>query len=117
MPIKTMFFDMAFDSFTRAFNQLSDNSCVPLDRRLFKRVFIIYTLIEFQLFMGSGQSFLNQTSACLPRSIYSDIEIFITIKYLFNFDHHIIHFILVNQNHKVGMMMSYVLLQLYAMVI
>lgn len=72
---------MAFDSFTRAFNQLNDDLYIPLDRRLFERVFIIYELIRFQLFMGTGEKFLNECSAFLPRNIYTDIDKFIMINY------------------------------------
>ena len=53
----------AFDGFTRAFNELSDENRIHLDRRLFERVFLFHALIDFQLFMGTDQSFRNQTCA------------------------------------------------------
>lgn len=74
---------VAFDSFTRAFNQLHDGERVPLDRRLFERLFIIHGLVEFQLFMGNGQLFHNQPCAFLPRHPYSEIDQFI----MRNYDH------------------------------
>lgn len=72
---------VAFDAFTRAFNELSDDNSIQLDRRLFERAFIIYALIEFQLFMGTDQSFRNQTCAFLPRKLYTEIDEFIMMNY------------------------------------
>lgn len=80
---------MAFDSFTRAFNELNDGSCIPLDRRLFERLFIIHQLIEFQLFMGTGEKFLNQCTAFFPSNISIEIDTFI----LNNYDHFYKHFV------------------------
>ena len=74
---------MAFDAFTRAFNELSDDHRTCLDRRLFERIFIIHALIEFQLFMGIGQLFRNESCAFLPRNLYTEIDRFI----MMNYDH------------------------------
>ncbi|CAF4498411.1 unnamed protein product [Rotaria socialis] len=72
---------VAFDSFTRAFNELIDDSHIPLERRLFERIFIIYEIIQFQLFMGTGEKFLNQCCAFFPSNISTDIDNFIMVNY------------------------------------
>ena len=88
---------VAFDSFTRAFNQLHDGERVPLDRRLFERLFIIHGLVEFQLFMGNGELFHNQPCAFLPRNPFSEIDNFI----MRNYDHFYKTFVQFWSTHKV----------------
>ncbi|CAF3850826.1 unnamed protein product [Adineta steineri] len=72
---------VAFDCFTRAYNELGEGERVRLDRRLFERIFIIYSLIEYQLFMSLNERFKNQPTGFLPRYIYSDIDEFIMKNY------------------------------------
>ncbi|CAF1335207.1 unnamed protein product, partial [Rotaria sordida] len=72
---------VAFDTFTRAFNQLNGDFRNKMDRRLFERVFITYALIEYQLFMAIGQPFKNQCSAFLPRNIWTELDRFIMSNY------------------------------------
>lgn len=53
------------------FNKQQANSPdPPLHRSMFERDFITYSLVQFQLFMGSNQAFL-------PFNIYSDFDRFI----------------------------------------
>ena len=72
---------VAFDAFTRAYNSLTDHMNAKLDRRLFERIFIVYALVEYQLFMGTGGTFLNECSAFLPRNVFTELDDFILTYY------------------------------------
>lgn len=72
---------MAFDAFTRAYNDMNDDRHEILDRRLFERMFIIYAVTEYQLFMGEGQPFMNECTAFFPRNVFSDFDKFIMAQY------------------------------------
>ena len=63
---------LAFSTYTRTFNkQSSQQPNPPLNRLLFQRHFLVYSLVQFQLFMGNEQGFL-------PFNIYSEFDSFIS---------------------------------------
>lgn len=68
-----------------------------MERRLFERVFIIYALVEYQLFMGIGEPFKNQCSAFLPRNIWTELDSFIMLHY----DHFYKIFVQFWSSHKI----------------
>ena len=72
---------LAFDVFTRAFNGLADDVHRKLDRRLFERMFLVYALVEYQLFMGEEGEFMNECVAFFPRNIFTDLDNFILANY------------------------------------
>lgn len=50
---------MAFSTFARAYNRLFPTACdPPLERRLLERVFLLYAIVQFELFMGNKYVFL-----------------------------------------------------------
>lgn len=72
---------VAFDAFTRAYDHMKNESSSSLDRRLFERLFIIYAMAEYQLFMGEGSIFMDQPTAFLPRHVFTDFDNFILDQY------------------------------------
>lgn len=52
-----------------------------LDRRLFERMFLVYSMIEYQLFMGEGSLFMGEPTAFLPRHVFKDFDNFIISQY------------------------------------
>jgi hypothetical protein len=66
---------VAFSTFARIYNRLSTTPPdPPLERRLLERIFLVYSIIQFELFMGSEHAFL-------PRHLKLQLDDFIDIHF------------------------------------
>jgi hypothetical protein len=66
---------MAFSTFERSYNCLSVTTPVPkLERRLLERIFLIYSMIQFEFFMGKEHCFL-------PRYVRVQLDDFIDLHF------------------------------------